>query len=685
MSLALASQCRRAANRHIGPQNDSIWIPEALLAAAFGRYCAKSRIIARHGSSVPGPMENRRRMGKRHMIELNPGNLRSASPPWGLENLADLTQWRWKPPSPPRSRLQRHRDESAQERTLARAMLNWFAEPSHDDIMPKEWVAEKSLPNITWGAQTTPTQVIDTGLNLIFRDLESEATAATRPKFPEFCRNWENYLAGGFYSGDVICAVLDGIQQGINTPRAGTGKPLERVSDRIKLDLLDATVSGLSSRRVQEHSSLDAFFWCDLLQRISELRINSVRVLTKAMGSIPEDYLNDISTGVLANLRTYLIASSRTWKRSAVIRQTNKIAEPLRRLNLANNLHILESGTQYVLMHRESTDVYFPRMRMGWLHLLARLPSVDGRYLIQAACILEAGKDTKPISGREICEMYLVRCRSSLKHQADMYNVFQGTRKKDSTYYGYLGMALWKTGQFDLARGLCEFLNQLGREQDIMNFAKGMRILAKSAATPLANIAIGMGNPVLAIEILSLYRESRAGGKRKTDSKNFWDTNLSTETLKVLIGNQPSSHNKVISSLRVKQLLEEQRQRQSQRPVKFTTRRKLLKATKAANKVAMAYAISQNISPRQSFAFISRCITYFQSRRGTVIPTIALRALLHNITRDLAEGNPGRVTRLRWFLSLLDKHVGRDKMMKIGLAMKQWREINARHRRSNNG
>ncbi|KAI2784684.1 hypothetical protein F4815DRAFT_453898 [Daldinia loculata] len=683
MSPALASQCRRAANRHIRPQNDSIWIPEALLAAAFDRYCAKSRTTARYGSSVPGPMENRRRMGKRHMVELNPGHLRSASPLWGLENLADLTQWRWKPPSPPRTRLRQHRDESAQERTLAGAMLNWFAEPSHDDIMPKEWVADNSLPNITWDAQTTPTQVIDTGLNLIFRDLESEATAATRPKFTEFCRSWKDYLAGGFYSGDVVCAVLDGIQEGVNTPRAGPGQPLEWAVDRIKLDLLDATIVGLSSHRVQEHSSLDDFFWCDLLQRISELRINSIRIFTKAMDHIPDDYLNDVSTGVLANLRTYLIASGRSWKRSAVIRQTNKIAEPLRRLNLADHLHILESGTHYLLMHRESTDVYFPRMRLGWLQLLARLPSVDDRYLVQTACILEAGKDTKPLSRREICEMYLVRCGSSLKYHVKFYNVLQRTRRKDSTCYGYFGMALWKTGQFRLAKGLYEFLNQLGREQDIMNFAKGMRILAKSPATPLANIAIGMGDPVLAIEILSLYRESRARGKRKADTKNFWDTNLSTETLKTLIGNRSSRHYKVLSAMRVKRLLEEQRQRQ--RPVKFITRRKLVKATKAATKAAMAFAISQNISPRQSFAFISRCITYFQSRRGTVIPMIVLRALLHNITRDLAEGNPGRITRLRWFLSLIDKHAGRDKMLEIGLALRQWRVKNARHRRSNTG
>ncbi|KAI0854259.1 hypothetical protein F5Y00DRAFT_222655 [Daldinia vernicosa] len=667
MFPALASRCRRAANRHIRPQSDSIWIPEALLAAAFDRYCTKSREIARYGSSVPGPMENRRRMGKRHMVELNPGHLRSASPLWGLENLADLTQWRWEPPSPPRTRLRQHRDESAQEWTLARSMLNWFA--------------NKSSPKITWDAQTPLIQVIDIGLSLLFRDLESEATTAERPNFTEFCRSWKDFLADSFYSGDVVCAVLDGIQQGIDTSRASTGQPLEWAVDRIKLDLLHATIAGLSSNQVQEHTALDGLFWCDLLQRISELRINSVRLFVKAMDCIPEDYLNDVSTGVLANLRVFFLASAYSKSRSNIIRQTNKIAEPLRRLDLANHLHMLESGTQYVLMHRKSTDVYFPRMRLGWLQLLARLPSVDDRYLVRTMCTLEAGKDTKPLSSREICEMYLARwCRSSLKDHAKLYLTLQ-QNKNDLKCYGYFGMALWETGQFGLAKGLCEFLSQLGREQDIMNFAKGMRIFIKSPARPLANIAIGMGNPALAIEILCLYRESKLEGKRKADATNFWDTNVSTETLKALIGSHSSWHHRVLSAVRVKRLLEEQRRRE--RRIKFISRRKFLKEAKAVTKTAMAFNISQSISPRQSFTFISKCITYFQSR-GT-IPPIALRALLHNITRDLAEGNPGRITRLRWFLSLVYKHLGHAKMMEIGLALKQWRGYNARNRGKNIG
>ncbi|KAI1481715.1 hypothetical protein F4774DRAFT_373420 [Daldinia eschscholtzii] len=685
MSPALASQCRRAANRHIRTQNDSIWIPEALLAAVFDRYCMKLRTVARYGSSVPGPMENRRRMGKRNMAELNPGQLRSTSPLWGLENLADLTQWHWKPPTPPHERLRQHRDESAQEQPLVRTMMNWFSQPAHGDndnpTATEETVAQ-SLPEMNWDAQTMPTQIVDTGLTLFFRDLESEATTATRPNFTEFCRNWSNYLTSSLYSGDTIRTVLDGIQQGINPLRTGTGQSLEWVVDRIKLDLLDATIAGLSVHGPDGRSYFNTVIWCDLLERISELQINSLRLFAKAMDYIPENYLNNLSTGVLANIRTYIIASSSHENRSSVARQASKMATSLKKLNLTDHLHLLESGTQYVLMLRESTDLYFPRIRTGWLQLLARLPSADDSYLIKTACILEAGKGVKSLSNREICEMYLAIRRSSVKRLTRVYNDLENTSEEDSTCYGYFGMALWETNQFGLAQDFCKFLYKLGREQDVMKFAKGMRIFIKCEASPLANIAIGVGDPVLAINILNIYRESRVEARKKeAHSRCLLHTNLSIDTLRTLSKNRSLKHYKVLSALRVKQ----PPGRQTQSPLRFPTKRQLRNENRAATRAAMTFALLENMSSRQSFAFVSNCVNYLRRKRGLVVSDAALRALLHNITRDLAEGRPGRITRLRWFLSLVDKYVGRDRMLKIGLALKQWRQINAWRRRMNAG
>ncbi|CAK7240292.1 MAG: hypothetical protein STHCBS139747_001730 [Sporothrix thermara] len=89
---------------------DGVWITDSDLACAFARYCrtinlpASSGTARRFASNVPGPLESRRRLGKRQMtdqlspqLSLNPAG--SMLPPaWALPNAPDLRQWQWTPP-----------------------------------------------------------------------------------------------------------------------------------------------------------------------------------------------------------------------------------------------------------------------------------------------------------------------------------------------------------------------------------------------------------------------------------------------------------------------------------------------------------------------------------------------------------------------------------------------------------
>ncbi|KAI0841966.1 hypothetical protein F5Y06DRAFT_164936 [Hypoxylon sp. FL0890] len=690
MTPGLTSQCRRAAHRHLRSQTDSVWVLEALVATEFERYCVTSRTVARYGSSVPGPMESRRRTGKRRMGELSLGQSHSASPLWGLENLADLTQWQWKPPSSPDALLQQHQVENTQRWSLARALRSLFHEPStelsdtahiglgpgvvlngvgEDNIVHTPEVTEQSIPNTIWNAQSIPSEVVDAGLNLLYQDLSTDNATRTRPNFANFCNSWKDSLATGLFFGEAICSVLDGIYCGLDTPQPGAAVPLERtISDKFKLDLLQATISGLSSHVDHEHVHFDRTAWNRVLQRISELRINTIRVFTEAMDHIPESHLDDISAGVHANLSAFLIASGCASKRSSLIRQVSKMAKPLRRFNLADHQHVLEDGTQYVLMHKESKDLNYSRMRLGWVQLLARLPSIDESYLARVCSILEAGKELRPLSNRSICEMYLARHSSSIKDMEKLQNPFLMGRA-DSKWFGFFTLALWRTGQFDHVKGLCKFLDKLGRAQDIMRLARGVRNVVKNEVVPLASLAIAGGQPVVAIDILSLYEKSKAS------RSGFWETKFSTEVLKILAACQSVRPNKVLGALRLKRL---PRGIPRRREVRLS--RHLLSEILRTTKAAMAFAISPSISSRTSLKLIWQCINYLRKHPNSVVPTAALRALLHNVTRDLARGGQGNTAQLRSFLYLLHQQAGRDKMVQIGMAIKRWREINKQRR-----
>ncbi|KAI1208089.1 uncharacterized protein F4807DRAFT_452598 [Annulohypoxylon truncatum] len=688
MTLALALRWRRATHRHLCSYNDATRFPEALLIAVFERYYVILRTVARYGSSVPGPMENRRRIGKRQMGELNFGQSHPASPLWALENLPDLTRWKWKPPSPPNALLQRSGVEKVEGRSMIQSVLGWFAgrvnpapDTASDDIGDQLTrtpdIIEQPLQKIVWDAQTSPPLVIKTGLELLFRDLSSDATDRTRPNFTGFCDNWRMSLASGIFSSEAICSILDGIQNELSMLQSDTIKPLKRIiADAVMLSLLKATTRGLSHSGVHKHNDSDLLVWGYILRGMSKLQINTLGVLAETMANIPERHLVDMPTNILenlcANLNTYLLASGRERERSSLIRQAGQMATILRSLNLAKYPQILQRGTLYVSNYMARKTCDYDRVRYSWLQLLARLPNIDFNYLIAACFVLESGRYARPLSNREICEMYLARHRSTVVDAPTVANTLTERipGERDELFYGYFILALWRTKQFDHVKAFCNFLEKLGRHQDIMRLAKAFRNLVKNEVRPLVNLTIGVRQPLLAIEILSLYEKSRTG------SKKFWQSKSSTKVLKLLTRSPSLRQTEILRALRIKY-----RARRNRIRYRLATKRQILKATKAAR----AVALSPIISPRASLTLITHCTNYLQSFSRAVIPTPVLRALLHIVTRDLARGEPGRTSRIRWVLGLLHKHVSRDKMIRIGLGIRRWRELNNRCRRESAG
>ncbi|KAF4455068.1 hypothetical protein F53441_2507 [Fusarium austroafricanum] len=82
---------------------DGIWITNAMLARALERLQHVYPVPRRCLSTCPGPLESRRRLGKRHMTAAVPHF--AASPfPWGIELSVNLGQWTWEAPIPPQDR-----------------------------------------------------------------------------------------------------------------------------------------------------------------------------------------------------------------------------------------------------------------------------------------------------------------------------------------------------------------------------------------------------------------------------------------------------------------------------------------------------------------------------------------------------------------------------------------------------
>ena len=85
----------------IDVSTNHVWISEALLRTAFHRlsWLLSSR---RHGSSVPGPLEARRRAARRRLMNLAPRSVGGAPDLTflnGKNQIPDSMRWNWQPPT----------------------------------------------------------------------------------------------------------------------------------------------------------------------------------------------------------------------------------------------------------------------------------------------------------------------------------------------------------------------------------------------------------------------------------------------------------------------------------------------------------------------------------------------------------------------------------------------------------
>ncbi|KAH7364497.1 hypothetical protein BKA65DRAFT_590821 [Rhexocercosporidium sp. MPI-PUGE-AT-0058] len=100
--LPPAPTCRRALQRQLYTPSDSVWISDEALSLVFQRFCAVSKTRKRYGSFVPGPLESRRRLGKRRMtLQSNaaPAPAFGIAALWGSFGEVDRTKWQWEAPS----------------------------------------------------------------------------------------------------------------------------------------------------------------------------------------------------------------------------------------------------------------------------------------------------------------------------------------------------------------------------------------------------------------------------------------------------------------------------------------------------------------------------------------------------------------------------------------------------------
>ncbi|KAI1341599.1 hypothetical protein F5Y15DRAFT_361670 [Xylariaceae sp. FL0016] len=665
MSLSPTSQCCRAVRHRLRPRFDAVWALDSPLPNGLDRYCDNVHIVARYGSSVPGPMENRRRLGKRHMGELNLGHSHGAAPLWSIEDSVDLTQWSWKPPKVSSLRL-KYDTVSESSQDFMEAFYSWLRGPSS----PCGVAAPVPIESLLHVGSSLK-DLVQVGTERLLQDLESNTSVESMADLARFCRVWACTLEESHFASNDICAALDSIIEALDA--SATGDATTSIRENVKIRLYEATIEAMSRTNLRNPAQFDQVVWSRVLHKVSELQQNNLQIFGKAMTCIPEHQYSTLTSGILANLVTQLQRLEQAAKPSTMARQTKKMAKILSGLGSSDHRPVLNVVVQKVQSF--SQDVNYTQLRLSLMMFLAKLPSLDYEFLAEACKTLEEMPGSEPFSNAKICHFFLAHA-----HSRGSLGNFQVLLKRiqhnEAQCLHRLTSRLWADRRLDLVKDLIRLFVQLGRERDLPSIAKGMRVGAKGDFSALASLAVAMRRPSVAIRLLACHAEDRDG------LESFWRSSLSTEILGKLLR---------VRGLQPRELLDRLGifERSPTRPPGHWTRRRIsyrllhgappqychqdlvrVNGLKAA-KVAIVIAHCPGIARGMAFKSISRCYRYICGLPVTSHPQI-YQALLHITTRDLAEGRPGIASRLRYVLFLLRKRFGHDEMVRTGLALKRW-------------
>ncbi|KAK6842436.1 hypothetical protein PG987_003296 [Apiospora arundinis] len=712
MSLPQSSStCCRAIKRRLLGQHDGVWIPESALSAAYERFCSSSRVtFRRHGSSVPGPLESRKRQNKRQMGELTFGHAHGSAPLWDLENLPDLTQWQWKPPT---ERGNRQAAQAAQaEKKLWEAVLAWLSprddassQTVHEDCtsassgdLQDAIPITLADPLSTSTAAPTPTLASDTNLaslaeqrsTALAQDASLDRTFQTCPNFSIFCDTLRDGLSTGNIPVHVLYSLVPSMSDGLVCSALALDIQQEtKVVGRLKAQLIGASIEGLEALSASRGDlPFDVNVWSMLLQEASQLRFNNLRTFARLMSHIPNDAIGSLSVVIRANLNSSINAMGQATHRTHE-KQINKLAGILQEMAFVELRHILEEVLLDLTQSAQSPN--YAAMRFCWLQVLARLRSVDDEFLANSCVLLESGITTEPLTSKQIARIYMGRLNSrhSLQHVTKLYNKLKGAR--ESECLGRLSNALWRTNQPRYIQTLCTFLLRMGRSQDIIQLLRGITCLVRNEANPLANLAVGLGHPELALKIYFRYCRSRFA------SRKFWRTGFAADALKAMMESKSFEHGRIITALK---MFPKKRGRRShplssgdvrhgakrgapKTPLPKKKGGLRLKQVEKAEAAAVAFASARNLPDRFSFRLTQQCINYIRSHGAKVSPK-GLQALWQVVTNDLVNNRLGRASRLRWFFSVLFKERGLKETRAAHSELVQWQNRVLSELRSSN-
>ncbi|KDN65187.1 hypothetical protein CSUB01_03525 [Colletotrichum sublineola] len=652
------ARCCRVVQQQIRAPLENIWITEGMLASAFERYCHVSRINRRKSSSVPGPLENRRRLGKRKMTDLHM-NPQPMLPPWAMDFLPDLSQWAWQPPTPQSSEENRAR-RSQQSQLGPWRVMRWWT----NKVEPKEEESDTtevgSQPEIEFYNRLAKARAA----------VAASTSNVSGPAYFNFIEGLQHDLKLGILDPEVVSMAVSTFPSSL----ISTGVDGEVVNASIEM-FLSAVVNGIVSSEVLGPSEFDASLWNLVLCQMSQLPANDATTLLfqTTLDAIPLHYVNDAHGGIIAAVQTLAVC------RSPEVGRAAHIGAALHRLSPVDHGALLD-GMETAIYEGSTAFEEEPRqkLRFLWLQILAHMPHVDTDYFLDA-CVRSAYFDREALSlvGRDLSRLLIQQwaSRGYLRRHKEV----EAAWNRDSSSHAELNFAslaihtccLGRKGFRDgprvlLMMSLFKALRRLGLEKELMaSLQRYCEAMEKLQVTPFKHLAMASRNHRTALEIFLLL-ETHAT-KLNEPLELRWNWTAWTSYVESMIRDTS------ISLALIWKVADSNFKRAFGSPVhhELLTRRRI----RMMEDMALWFSQAHHLTDAKALRQVCRCIGWLRGH-NIELSHKPLRAVLAVVTREFKRGELGRTRRMSWLMRLVEQYQGPSERRAVAEALQRWRRGN---------
>ncbi|KAF5527361.1 hypothetical protein CGCA056_v001093 [Colletotrichum aenigma] len=697
MSSRPTARCTRAVQQLRAP-TEAIWITDGLLTSAFERYCHVSHLARRNSSSTPGPLESRKRLGKRKMTAMYLDH-QSTLPPWAMELPVDLSKWKWQPPTLRQSSGGNDLHVEKDRPAPAASTTPWTVIQKMMRTLAGEEKAQEDD-----GRETLPADPLMERLSQARSAVAASTPQAMDPAFWSFTRHLEQDIKLGALDFDAVVMAVSTFPLSLANAEAD-----RQVVDTAIREFLSAVVSGIKSSSRFSAADFKDTFWNMVLIQASQLLggRTSLPLVQTILDAIPLSYIDDVHEGVVAAVQS-LVATSLQWRTRPA-----DIGVALRRLSPEDHNALL--GKLETAIHEGMRKTRNQTRQLYWLQILAHMPLVRQDYLLDA-CVRSAYFDQCLLgpAGRHLSELLFDQWTSRGYLQSHGEGVAEWPRdcagRPDlslaalvvkigyNTPFNYIAKTVW------ILLSLLKFLRRFGRQEELFDSMRAYcQVNTRIPIIPFSLLAKAGGDHRFALTTLSILENhaDRLDGKKRQwwqwlpqserDKQILkqWDWKAWPRYVEGMIKDEsinPAIVWKVVRSGAVadfrwkkdwrrvdtrksvaRQLPYERRLAEAERWKK--TRIELIQ------NMAVWFSEAKHLTDSTILRNVGRCVTWLRAHEVELEHRVVLAVVTVGL-RELKRCEPGRTRRISWVLDIIEEHGGEKERRLVARRLQRWREAN---------